>query len=332
MNKNISTSFRIHKIEEYYFSKKLREIAQMNLEGKQVINLGIGSPDLPPHSSIIQALNKNAVNKKNHAYQNYKGIPELRIAFSHWYQKYFGVQLSPENEILPLMGSKEGIMHISMSFLNANDEVLIPNPGYPAYAAATKMAGGKIIEYDLKEKNNWLPNLKKLKKKDLKNVKLMWINYPHMPTGSLATISFFKQLIQLAQKNNFLIINDNPYSFILNKKPLSILKIKNAKEYCLELNSLSKSHNMAGWRIGMLGGKKEYIDAVLRFKSNMDSGMFKPIQFAAIQALQVKPKCYKKLNSIYKKRQKISNYGYFKLYLFEKTTRAFCLGKNSKSL
>lgn len=300
---NITASNRLGDVKEYYFSTKLREIAQMNAAGKNVLNLGIGSPDLAPHHSVIETLNHNSAALNNHGYQNYKGIPELRTGFSNWYNNHFNVALNPENEILPLMGSKEGIMHISMSFLNEGDEVLVPNPGYPAYAAVTKLAGGIIREYNLIEENNWLPDFKELNKKDLSNVKIMWVNYPNMPTGATATKSFFKTLIEFGKEHNILIINDNPYAFILNDEPISILGIEGAKDIAMELNSLSKAQNMAGWRVGVLAGKKEWIDIVLRFKSNMDSGMFKPLQLAAVKALELKQDWYNHLNSIYKKRQ-----------------------------
>ena len=300
---NITASNRLGDVKEYYFSTKLREIRQMNAAGKNVLNLGIGSPDLAPHPSVIEALNNNAKALNNHGYQNYKGIPELRNAFSNWYENHFNVNLNPENEILPLMGSKEGIMHISMSFLNEGDEVLVPNPGYPAYAAVTKLAGGIIREYDLIEANNWLPDFDALNQKDLSNVKIMWVNYPNMPTGAAATKSFFKTLIEFGKEHGILIINDNPYAFILNDEPISILGIEGAKDIAMELNSLSKAQNMAGWRVGVLAGKKEWINIVLRFKSNMDSGMFKPLQLAAVKALELKQDWYDDLNSIYKKRQ-----------------------------
>ncbi len=299
----IRPSKRLGEVKEYYFSVKLREIAEMNKAGKNVLNLGIGSPDLPPHPSVINALQQFSVSEKNHAYQSYKGIPELRFAFTKWYQKFFHVNLNPDYEILPLIGSKEGIMHISMGFLNTGDEVLVPNPGYPAYAAVTKLAGGISRYFDLKLSNNWLPDLEKLEKQDLSNVKIMWVNYPNMPTGSTADLSFFKKLIEFGKRNRILIINDNPYAFILNNRPTSILEIEGAMETAMELNSLSKAQNMAGWRVGVLSGKKEFIDTVLRFKSNMDSGMFKPVQLAAVQALNLEQDWYDDLNNIYKKRQ-----------------------------
>ena len=294
---------RLGNVEEYYFSKKLREIAEMQSEGKNVINLGIGSPDLPPHPSVIAELNSHSTFDSNHAYQSYIGIPELRNAFAEWYLKFYGVQFNPINEVLPLIGSKEGIVHIAMSFLENGDAALVPNPGYPAYATATKLAGAEVIEYHLSEENGWLPDLNDLKKNDLSKVKILWVNYPNMPTGTHAKKSSFEQLIDLAKKHHILIVNDNPYSFILNEDHLSILSIPGAKEVALELNSLSKSHNMAGWRVGMLAGRADLVQTVLRFKSNMDSGMFKPVQMAAVKALLLPESWYSSLNAIYQKRR-----------------------------
>ncbi len=299
----IQPANRLGDVKEYYFSVKLREIARMNAEGKDVLNLGIGSPDLPPSQAAIDELVEQSRHRTNHAYQSYKGIPELRQAFADWYQNWFEVKLDPESEILPLIGSKEGIMHISMSFLQEGDEVLVPNPGYPAYRAVTNLTGATIREYALEESNNWLPDLAKLEKQDLSKVKIMWVNYPNMPTGAEANMNFFKSLIDFGLRNQILICNDNPYAFILNEEPKSILKIPGAKEVAIELNSLSKAHNMAGWRVGMMAGKKEYLDTILRFKSNMDSGMFKPIQLAAVKALQNPPEWYFSLNAVYRERR-----------------------------
>ncbi|TAN01511.1 MAG: aminotransferase class I/II-fold pyridoxal phosphate-dependent enzyme [Chitinophagaceae bacterium] len=308
------TAKRLDAIHEYYFSKKLREIDDMNKQSEvKVINLGIGSPDQPPHPDVIKALHEAALRPDTHAYQSYKGAPALRQAFADWYQKSFGVILDSDREILPLIGSKEGIMHISMTFLNDGDEVLVPNPGYPTYRSATMLAGGVCIDYDLKAKNNWLPDLPTLAKKDLSRVKLMWVNYPQMPTGANADEAFFTELVAFAQKHHILICHDNPYSFILPGEknmdaegkyhPLSLLKIAGAKEVALELNSLSKSHNMAGWRIGAVAAKEDVIQEVLRFKSNMDSGMFLPLQLAAAKALQLDEQWYHDLNKVYLKRR-----------------------------
>lgn len=299
----IKPAKRLDSINEYYFSKKLKEIAEMNAHGKNVINLGIGSPDLPPSLSTIEKLIETAKLPTSHAYQGYVGIPQLRQAFADFYKKHYRVDLNPTNEIMPLLGSKEGIMHVCMTYLQAGDKALLPNPGYPTYRAAVTLAGAKCVDYALNEKNGWLPDLEKLAKRDLSRVKLMFVNYPHMPTGAQATKSFFTELIAFAKQYNILIINDNPYSFILNEHPLSILEVEGAKDVALELNSLSKSHNMAGWRVGMLAGKAEFLSDVLRFKSNMDSGMFQPLQLAAVEALKADENWYADLNEIYKKRQ-----------------------------
>lgn len=300
----VSPASRMNLVQEYYFSTKLKQIAEMRNSGIDVLNLGIGSPDLPPSADTIEALANAAQNPKNHAYQSYVGIPALREAMAVFYQYAYGVKLNPINEILPLIGSKEGIMHISMAYLEAGDEVLVPNPGYPTYRAASLLTGATVVNYDLAEANGWLPDLKALAKKDLSKVKLMWVNYPHMPTGAKATKGFFEELRDFALAHQILIVNDNPYSFILNDDPQSILSIEGMKEVAMELNSLSKSHNMAGWRIGMLAGKAEFINPVLRFKSNMDSGMFLPLQMAAITALQNDKPWFDELNKTYKIRQK----------------------------
>jgi len=309
-NTNISsgklgtTSSRLNGIEEYYFSQKLRQIDEMNKAGKQVINLGIGSPDLPPHPDVIKTLQEEAAKPTHHAYQSYKGSPVLRNAISKWYQKWYQVELNADTEILPLIGSKEGIMHVCMTYINEGDIVLIPNPGYPTYKSAATIAGATVEAYTLKKENNWFPDFEELEKIDLEKVSLMFVNYPHMPTGQLPDKQMFKQLIDFAKKHNILICHDNPYSFILNDEPLSLLSIEGAKEVVIELNSLSKSHNMAGWRIGMLSGAKERIEEVLRFKSNMDSGMFLPMQLAAAKALELDQDWYDSVNAVYKKRRK----------------------------
>ncbi len=302
----IKIANRIGKVEEYYFSRKLREIALMQSQGIKVINLGIGSPDLNPPKLVIDALVKSSHQSQSAGYQSYRGVLELRIAFAKKYQIQYGVTLDPDAEILPLMGSKEGIMHLSMAFLEPGDEVLVPNPGYPAYAAAAKLAGAKVLEYPLTEANNWLPDMNFLKMFSLRRVKIMWLNYPHMPTGASMNSKEMKALVDFAKAENILLCHDNPYSFILNDNPTSILKIEGAKEVAIELNSLSKSHNMAGFRVGMIAGKKEYVDAVLRFKSNMDSGMYLPIQKAAIAALNMGDEWYQELNNIYRKRRIIA--------------------------
>jgi len=309
-NTNISsgklgtTSSRLNGIEEYYFSQKLRQIDEMNKAGKQVINLGIGSPDLPPHPDVIKTLQEEAAKPTHHAYQSYKGSPVLRNAISRWYQNWYKVELNADTEILPLIGSKEGIMHVCMTYINEGDIILIPNPGYPTYKSAATIAGATVEAYTLKKENNWFPDFEELEKIDLEKVSLMFVNYPHMPTGQLPDKQMFKQLIAFAKKHNILICHDNPYSFILNDEPMSLLSIEGAKEVVIELNSLSKSHNMAGWRIGMLSGAKERIEEVLRFKSNMDSGMFLPMQLAAAKALELDQDWYDSVNAVYKKRRK----------------------------
>lgn len=300
---SIPPADRTQQVQEYYFSRKLQQIDEMRRSGADIINLGIGSPDLQPGPSIIEALHQGALDPKNHGYQSYIGIPALRNAFAAWYKQHFGVVLDPASEILPLMGSKEGIMHITMAFVNEGDEVLIPNPGYPAYESVTRLVGGKVRYYNLVEEKGWLPDLEQIESEGMEKVKLMWINYPHMPTGTPASMELFSNLAAFATKHRILLCNDNPYSFILNENTFSLLSIKGASEVCLELNSLSKSHNMAGWRIGMLAGKAEYIKTVLRVKSNMDSGMFQPLQAAAVKALEADDSWYKSVNDVYRERR-----------------------------
>jgi LL-diaminopimelate aminotransferase len=302
----IEVAKRLDGIGEYYFSQKLREIDELNKQGKQIISLGIGSPDLPPHPTVIEALEQEAEKPNTHAYQSYKGSPALRNAAASFYKTWYGVELNPESEILPLIGSKEGIMHICMTYLDEGDGVLIPNPGYPTYRSAVKLAGGICIDYNLEEVNGWEPDFDALEEqiKD-QNIKLMWVNYPHMPTGKQASKELFDKLIAFGKRNNILICHDNPYSFILNHTPMSILSVDGAREVALELNSLSKASNMAGWRVGFLSGAKERIDEVLRFKSNMDSGMFLPVQLAAAKALALGKDWYKELNKTYAERRKL---------------------------
>lgn len=299
----MQTAKRLEGIGEYYFSQKLREIDGMNKEGKNVINLGIGSPDQPPHPEVIKTLQEESAKPNVHAYQSYKGSPVLRNAIAAWYKKWYEVELNADTEVLPLIGSKEGIMHICMTYLDKGDQVLVPDPGYPTYRSAVSLAGGKCVEYQLKEKKNYEPDFDALAKKDLRKVKLMFVNYPQMPTGQLPTKELFKKLIEFAKKNDILIVHDNPYSFILNENPMSLLSAEGAKDCVIELNSLSKSHNMAGWRVGMLCGAKERIDEVLRFKSNMDSGMFLPVQLAAAKALTLGKEWHDEVNNIYRKRR-----------------------------
>jgi aspartate/methionine/tyrosine aminotransferase len=299
----VETSKRLEGIGEYYFSQKLREIDELNKQGRNVINLGIGSPDLPPHPEVIKTLQEEAAKPNVHAYQSYKGSPVLRNAISQWYKKWYGVDLNPDSEILPLIGSKEGIMHICMTYLNKGDEVLVPNPGYPTYRSAVQLAGGKCVEYKLVSKNNYEPDFDKLEKRNLSKTKLMFANYPQMPTGQLPTKELFEKLVAFGRKHNILIVHDNPYSFILNENPMSLLSVEGAKDCIIELNSLSKSQNMAGWRVGMLCGAKERIDEVLRFKSNMDSGMFLPVQLAAAKALTLGKEWHDEVNKVYNERR-----------------------------
>ena len=302
----IEVAKRLQQTQEYYFSKKLREIDEMNKAGAKVINLGIGSPDLPPHPEVIKVLTENAAMPNVHGYQNYKGAPALREAIAAWYQRYYQVSLDYNTQILPLIGSKEGIVHICMTYLQEGDEVLIPNPGYPAYTSAVRITGATIVPYDLSQENDWLIDFEELEKRDLSKVKLMWMNYPHMPTGALANKSFFEKAIAFAKRHNILICHDNPYSFILNDSPESIMSVEGAIDVAIELNSLSKSSNMAGWRIGMLIANEQRIAEVLRFKSNMDSGMFLPMQLAAAKALSLDKEWYTQLNEDYsKRRQKV---------------------------
>ena len=299
----IQVAKRLQHTEEYYFSKKLREIDEMNKAGAQVINLGIGSPDLPPHPEVIQVLNEQASLQHTHGYQNYKGALALRQAIADWYKRYYNVNIDPNSEILPLIGSKEGIVHICMTYLQEGDEVLIPNPGYPAYTSAVLVSGATPIPYKLNANNNWLVDFEVLENLDLTKVKMMWINYPHMPTGALANKEFFEKVIAFGQKHNILICHDNPYSFILNDSPESIMSVAGAKDVAIELNSLSKSSNMAGWRIGMLIANEKRIGEILRFKSNMDSGMFLPLQLAAAKALSLDKSWYTRLNEEYAMRR-----------------------------
>jgi LL-diaminopimelate aminotransferase len=302
----IRTANRINRIEEYYFSKKLQEVRGLDSTEFPVINLGIGSPDLAPHHKVIEALNQSAVKTNVHAYQSYSGIPELRNAIADYYKKYFAVELNPEKEILPLVGSKEGIMHIAQAFVDKGDTVLVPNPGYPTYVAVANLVQADIKYYNLLEQNNWQLDIESLKKLDLDNVKLLWLNSPHMPTGVQYTVETLQKLIDLAKKHQFLIVNDNPYSMILNKDYQSILSLGGAKDVALELNSLSKSHNMAGWRIGWCMGNPDFINAILKVKSNMDSGMFKPLQLAATEALRLKGDWFENLNNIYQNRRSLA--------------------------
>ena len=296
---------RLNTVQEYYFSKKLRAVAAMVAEGKPVINMGIGSPDLPAHPKVVTALKDSFDHPKVHQYQSYQGLPELRQAIADFYHKHYKYIADPNSEILPLMGSKEGIMHISMAFLNPGDKALIPNPGYPTYQSVTRLVEAEPVFYDLKAEHQWQPDLEALDQMDLTNVKLMWVNYPHMPTGANVQKDTFEKLIAWAKEKDILLVNDNPYSFVLTDQPQSLMSVPGAQEVGMELNSLSKSFNMAGWRVGMVLGNKENINAVLKVKSNMDSGMFYGIQQGAIAALQAQESWFKNLNDIYRKRRKL---------------------------
>ena len=299
------TARRLESVQEYYFSKKLREVTGLILEGKDVINMGIGSPDLAPLPSVVKALKASLSHPKAHQYQSYQGLPELRQGIADFYQRHYQVAVDSTSEVLPLMGSKEGILHLSMAFLNPGDKVLIPNPGYPTYESVTRLVEAVPVFYDLKPENNWEPDLAELDKMDLEGVKLLWVNYPHMPTGANAKQAVFEELINWARKNNILLVNDNPYSFVLTDKPQSVLTTPGAMDVAMELNSLSKSFNMAGWRVGMLLGNEANIKAVLKVKSNMDSGMFYGIQQGAIAALQAPDSWFEELNKVYDKRRQL---------------------------
>ncbi len=303
---DISPADRVNRVSEYYFSTKLKEIAEMNAAGKDVINLGVGSPDLPPSDETINTLCMHAHRPDEHGYQSYIGIPELRQAFADWYRLWYHVELDPKTEIQPLIGSKEGILHISMAFLNPGDGVLVPNPGYPTYSSVSNLVGARIELYDLKEEEGWQPDLDLLDKQDLSGIKLMWVNYPNMPTGAKAGIELFEKLVAFGKKHNIIIVNDNPYSFILNDNPLSILSVAGAKDICIELNSLSKSHNMPGWRIAMLASNSQFVQWILKVKSNIDSGQFKPMQYAAVEALKAPKEWYDNMNKVYKSRRNIA--------------------------
>ncbi len=303
----IATAKRLDGIGEYYFSQKLREIDLLNKQGKQIINLGIGSPDLPPHPTVIATLQEESAKADVHAYQSYKGSPVLRKAIADWYMNWYGVTIHPDTEILPLIGSKEGIMHICMTYLNEGDVALIPNPGYPTYASAVKLSGGTVKEYLLEEINDWAPDFEQLENiiqsYETGKVKLLFLNYPNMPTGQLPSVTVFQQTVAFAKKHNLLVVHDNPYSFILNESPMSLLSVEGAIDVVIELNSLSKASNMAGWRVGMMVAAKERIDEVLKFKSNMDSGMFLPVQLAAAKALSLDKTWYDEVNKVYAQRR-----------------------------
>ena len=302
----IKPADRLASVSEYYFSKKLKEVAEMNAAGKNVINLGVGSPDLPPSEQTIETLCEHARRANEHGYQPYVGIPELRKGFADWYKTWYNVDLDPKTEIQPLIGSKEGILHISLAFLNPGDGVLVPNPGYPTYSSVSKLVEARLIPYELKEELGWQPDFEELEKMDLSNVKLMWTNYPNMPTGANASVELYEKLVAFGRKHGIIICNDNPYSFILNEHPLSILSIPGAKEICIEMNSMSKAHNMPGWRMAMLASNAQFVQWILKVKSNIDSGQFKPMQYAAVEALSAKKEWYDNMNRVYRSRRNLA--------------------------
>ncbi|MCX4277161.1 MULTISPECIES: pyridoxal phosphate-dependent aminotransferase [Muribaculum] len=297
---------RVSEIQEYYFSRRLREVAQLNAQGADIISLGIGGPDRPPHSSVISTLADEAAKPGNHSYQPYVGIPQLRQAMADWYNRWYGVTLNPDTEIQPLIGSKEGILHVSLAFLNPGDGVLVPNPGYPTYTSVSRLAQAEIFNYDLTEEGGWMPDFDALERLPLDRIKLMWINYPHMPTGTPASLELFEKIVAFGKKHNIVIAHDNPYSFILNEKPLSLLQVDGARDIAIEMNSMSKSHNMAGWRVGMLASNPTFINWILKVKSNIDSGQFKPLMLAAVKGLEADKDWYDEVNATYASRRKVA--------------------------
>ncbi len=303
---DITPANRVNSVQEYYFSRKLKEVAEMNAAGKHVINLGVGSPDLPPSEETIETLCQHARHPEEHGYQPYVGIPELRKGFADWYKKWYNVELDPKTEIQPLIGSKEGILHISLAFLNPGDGVLVPNPGYPTYSSVSHLVEARLIPYDLKEELGWQPDFDALEQMDLSGVKLMWTNYPNMPTGANASMELYEKLVAFGKKHHIIICNDNPYSFILNNHPLSILSVPGAKEICIEMNSMSKAHNMPGWRMAMLASNAQFVQWVLKVKSNIDSGQFKPMQYAAVEALSAPKEWYDNMNRVYRSRRDLA--------------------------
>ena len=297
---------RLASVSEYYFSRKLKEVAQMNAAGKDVISLGIGSPDMPPSAETVETLCREAQNPQGHGYMPYVGIPELRQAFADWYRRWYQVELDPQTEIQPLIGSKEGILHVTLAFVNPGEQVLVPNPGYPTYTSLSRILGAEVVNYDLREDQGWMPDFEQLEQMDLSRVRLMWTNYPNMPTGANATPELYERLVEFARRKGIVIVNDNPYSFILNEHPISILQVPGAKECCIELNSMSKSHNMPGWRIGMLASNAQFVQWVLKVKSNIDSGMFRAMQLAAAQALRAEADWYEGNNANYRQRRQLA--------------------------
>ncbi|MCQ2269405.1 MAG: aminotransferase class I/II-fold pyridoxal phosphate-dependent enzyme [Bacteroidaceae bacterium] len=304
---DIKPAQRLESVQEYYFSRKLKEVAQMNAEGQNVISLGIGSPDMPPSPETIKILAEESAKANAHGYQPYVGIPELREGMAYFYKRWYNVDLDPKTEIQPLIGSKEGILHVTLAFVNPGEKVLVPNPGYPTYTSLSKLLGAQIINYDLMEDNNWQPDFEALEKMDLTDVKLMWTNYPNMPTGASATLELYQKLVDFARKHNIVVVNDNPYSLILNEHPISILQIEGAKECCIEFNSMSKSQNMPGWRVGWISTNAQFIQWILKVKSNVDSGMFRPLQLAATQAFHNSDEWHKEYNrALYANRRAVA--------------------------
>lgn len=297
---------RVQEIQEYYFSKKLKEVARLNAEGKDIISLGIGGPDRAPADEVIDTLCRETLNAGNHSYQMTVGLPQLREAFARWYARWYEVELDASTEVQPLIGSKEGILHVSLTFLNPGDGVLVPNPGYPTYTSGSRIAQAEVFPYDLTAENGWMPDFEALEKLPLDRIKLMWVNYPHMPTGTQATTELFHRLIDFGRRHNIVIAHDNPYSFILNERPMSILQVPGARDIAVEMNSLSKSHNMAGWRMAMIASNPTFISWILKVKSNVDSGQFKPMMLAAVKALDLPDKWYVELNGEYKARREIA--------------------------
>ena len=302
----IEPAQRVSQVKEYYFSKKLKEVARLNAEGRDIISLGIGGPDRPPHARVVDTLCEYAHRSDTHGYQPYVGPVELRQAYADWYRRWYGVELNPANEIQPLIGSKEGILHITLAFVNPGDGVLVPNPGYPTYTSVSRLAGAEIFTYNLKEENAWYPDFDELESMPLDRIKLMWVNYPNMPTGAPATHELYEKIVDFGRCHNILIVNDNPYSFILNDNPISMLSVEGAKDVVIELNSLSKSHNMAGWRMAMLASNAQFVEWVLKVKSNIDSGQFRPAMLAAVEALKCDSDWFDELNAVYARRRRVA--------------------------
>lgn len=302
----IEPAQRVSMVKEYYFSKKLKEVARLNAEGRDIISLGIGGPDRPPHARVVDTLCEYAHRSDTHGYQPYVGPVELRQAYADWYRRWYGVELNPANEIQPLIGSKEGILHITLAFVNPGDGVLVPNPGYPTYTSVSRLAGAEIFTYNLKEENAWYPDFDELESMPLDRIKLMWVNYPNMPTGAPATHELYEKIVDFGRRHNILIVNDNPYSFILNDNPISMLSVEGAKDVVIEMNSLSKSHNMAGWRMAMLASNAQFVEWVLKVKSNIDSGQFRPAMLAAVEALKCDSDWFDELNAVYAHRRRVA--------------------------